>query len=139
MKGMYVKSEITEIMRHRNRHDLASRELGVGTTYYETNGALTMFNLRIIQRNRLFRVRATDPACLGNAPERSDPPDREENEPNEEAPSMNRRSIFVLRSKPQYPRCRLHTWGTAGIPHVVRARPTQRGWMSREDGADGDG
>lgn len=101
MKGTYVKSEITDIMRHRNRQDLASTKNALSTANTNKCSVRTLFNLRIVQCNRLLRICTANTPCHWDAPERSDPPDREENESNEEAPSVKRRAIFIFRSEPQ--------------------------------------
>ena len=49
-----------------------------------------MLDLRVVQCDRLFRVRAPDDARGWDPPEAREPPEREEHEPDEEQPRMRR-------------------------------------------------
>ena len=80
--------------RQRNRHDLAStrptelrQTLQMGTI---NETSRTVFDLRVIERDRFLGVRTTDLSRLRYWKERRDPPQRKQYEANEEAPRMGR-------------------------------------------------
>lgn len=96
MKGMYVMSETADMMRQRKRHERASacpnvrRQQQRAQRCQSNDSERTVLDLRVVQRDRLLRVRPADAPRLWYAPEGRDPPQREEDEADEEYPCMHR-------------------------------------------------
>ena len=147
MKGMYVNNEIKAITRQRNRHDrasaegqaYASRKVPKGDNNKNKTKGRTKLNLRVVQRHRLLRIRTSDNARLRHAPQRADPPEREEHQREVEQPRLQRRPLLLRRAEAQRPAGRHTPRRAARVAHVVRGRGEANGrHLGRHERADGD-
>jgi hypothetical protein len=100
INGMYVKKEIRDMMRHRNRHDFAS---ATGRPYISIfpkkkiqSHWRTMFDLRVIDDDGFFCIRTAYRPRLWYSPKTCHPPKGEKDEPQEEQPGLYWTSFFFI-------------------------------------------